>query len=266
LLSVVEKPTHTTDEPVIVPASGVSVTVTGFVAVAVPHTLVTVYVIVSGPGVIPVTIPPATDALLVVTAHPPPGTGSVNTIVEPIHTLARPVITPADASGFTVTGHIAEELPQELNNVYVIVSTPPATPVTIPAGVTEAFPVVTPHEPPGVGSVNVMIDATHTLSRPEMPATTGNGSTVTVIETLEVPQAFDLVKVISAVPADTPVTIPPGATVATPVLELLHAPACAVSISIIVADSHTVPEPVIGLTPGALVQFETTRILESSVI
>ena len=64
----------------------------------------------------PVTTPPAAvtvatgfEALL----HVPPGVPElVNVICAPEHTLSRPVIVPANANGFTVTGWLVVNVPQ----------------------------------------------------------------------------------------------------------------------------------------------------------
>jgi hypothetical protein len=54
--------------------------------------------------------------------------------------------------------------------------------------------------------------------------------------------------VITAVPPDTPVTIPvPGPTVATAVLPLLHAPPVVASFKIVVPPGHRVKVPMIGV-------------------
>ena len=49
--------------------------------------------------------------------HTPPGTGSVNVMVEPAHTLPGPKITPALGVLLTVTFSVAETEPQLLETV-----------------------------------------------------------------------------------------------------------------------------------------------------
>lgn len=85
-----------------------------FVAVAVPHTLVTRYMIVSIPLVIPVTTPPVTDALVLLLLHTPPVTAFESVIVDPMHTPEGPVIVPAFGNGLTVIPFVAETVPHEL--------------------------------------------------------------------------------------------------------------------------------------------------------
>jgi hypothetical protein len=74
----------------------------------------------------------------------------------------------------------------------VIVAPPAATPVTKPAEPTVAIAgALLLHIPPGVTSLNEVVAATHTFAIPVIEAgTTGNGFTVTIAVTDELPQPF----------------------------------------------------------------------------
>ena len=79
LLNVMVAPAHTADGPVIVPAVSGAATFTVLLLTAVPQPLVTVYRIVSRPGVSALTTPlpliAAIDGLVM--PHMPPGVGPV---------------------------------------------------------------------------------------------------------------------------------------------------------------------------------------------
>jgi len=98
-------PAHTDEAPVMVPETGGGLTVIIRLVLAVPHPLVTVYVIAAVPRATPVTIPDtptvATAALLLL--HTPPPTESLKGILTPGHTVVAPVMVPADGAAFTVT-------------------------------------------------------------------------------------------------------------------------------------------------------------------
>ena len=103
--NIMDEPTHTFDRPVIVPGSDDMFTVIVIVAVAVPHVLVTTYLIISEPAETPVTMPeeePTVATAVLLLLHTPPVTLSDKVMVEPIHTPERPVIVPAFGDGFTV--------------------------------------------------------------------------------------------------------------------------------------------------------------------
>src|ERR1035437_7275459 len=98
-VSVTVAPGHTPDGPLRLPALGNELMAIAFVAKALPQAFVTVYLIVSVPATTPVTNPPVdTDALVLDALHTPPGAGSVKVTDAPAHTLAGPVIVPADGA------------------------------------------------------------------------------------------------------------------------------------------------------------------------
>ena len=182
-VSVIVDPVHTVPGPLIVPATGVVLTVIFVVVVAVPHkALPSVNVIIVEPALIPPTIPvvePIVPIPVEPLLHVPPvpvAVTSVNVMVEPVHTTAGPVMAPAFADAFTVTitvvateTVVAIAAGHAFASVYDIVVvpalTPPTTPVVEP---TVPFAVlVLLHVPPGptpVLSLNVIDVPVHTVS------------------------------------------------------------------------------------------------------
>ena len=135
------------------PALGKAVTVTGWVAVALPQLLVTVYMMVSMPPLMPVTTPETeTVALPLDALQVPPGARSARGIVAPVHTADSPVMVPAVRKGPMVTTLVTDAVPQALVTVYLIVSVPGVMPVSRPAEVIVAVALVTLQVPPGVAS------------------------------------------------------------------------------------------------------------------
>ena len=119
LLNVTLAPTHTADGPVMVPAEVGEPTFTTWVAVSVPQLLVTVYIIVSKPALMPPVTPvDSTTALPLVALHVPPAMPLlVKGMPEPIQTLPLPEITPASGNGLTVTLRVAAVAPQPVVTV-----------------------------------------------------------------------------------------------------------------------------------------------------
>ena len=97
------------------PASFEAVMLTTFRAMAVPHTLVTLYFIVSVPAATPVASPEllmvANDVELLL--HVPPDTVLVYVVAAPTASVAAPEITPAD-SVLTETALVVDAVPQLL--------------------------------------------------------------------------------------------------------------------------------------------------------
>lgn len=108
---------------------------------------------VSTPAARPVTVPPVTEALLLVALQAPPAAGSVSTIEDPAHTLPGPLIVPAVRNAPIDIGLIALAVPQLLVTVYTTVSVPGVTAVTRPDALpTVASVLVMLHIPPVAGS------------------------------------------------------------------------------------------------------------------
>jgi hypothetical protein len=74
---------------------------------------------VAVPAVTPVTVPvlPTVATPVAVLLHAPPVAASVKPVVEPAHTIAVPVMLPADGNGLTVTVVVAAAVPQPLVTV-----------------------------------------------------------------------------------------------------------------------------------------------------
>ena len=173
-VNVTDEPVQTVEGPVMAPSSGNGFTVTAFVAFVMPHAFVIVYLMVSTPADIPVTmppigmpltVPPITVACALLALQVPPFVLSVNIIEDPTHTLDGPVMLSTICSVSTLTIFIAVSVPHKLVTAYIIVSIPAEIPVTTPP-TTIARALLLVHVPPVVVSVNVMIEATHTLEGP----------------------------------------------------------------------------------------------------
>ena len=181
---------HTRAGPLMQPAVGVRFTVTGAVVSEVPQELLTEYVMVTLPVVMPVTTP---DELTVATVlleliQVPPLTLGVRVMLLPVHTDEGPVRLPAGKDELTVTTMVAWALPQVLVTVYIIVSVPALIPPTRPELFTVAKPLVALQVPPLTVGVRVMPEPMHTkLVPPRVPAL-GNGRMVVVAVATDVPQ------------------------------------------------------------------------------
>jgi hypothetical protein len=112
--SVVVRPRQTALTPVMVPANGKGLTVIMCIATLLPHELVTVYNTVSVPAVIPVTVPPSTEARVLVTLQLPPVTVGVMLIVDPAHTVPEPESVPAAGNANMVIVLVTVVVPQIL--------------------------------------------------------------------------------------------------------------------------------------------------------
>ena len=174
-------PGHTLVGPDIVPDPDDGPTVMILVAVASPQLLNMVYDIVSVPGVTPVKTPSAVIvAWPLLLLHAPPATLSDKVMSDDTHTTEGPVIVPALSAGFTVIGLVVVMVPQATVTVYMIVSAPAATPVTIPVGETVALVFELLHTPPVVPSVSAIVVPTHTTEdAPVILLIAGAGLTVT---------------------------------------------------------------------------------------
>jgi hypothetical protein len=172
---------------------------------------------------------------------------SVKGIVAPTQTLDAPVIGSAFGAALTVMVFVVDTVPHELVTLYMMVSIPPVTPVTMPpATVAEALLLL--HVPPATASVRVIVEPMHTLEGPViLPAF--DGLTVTVRVALQPPvNAYIIVDV----PVATPETIPePLPTVATDVLLLVQLPPAMASLNVIVDPAQTVAGPAVVMGAGA---------------
>jgi hypothetical protein len=158
-LKTVLCPSHTWFIPVIAGGAGFTVTVT-----LLKQPVVSEYVITAVPDEAPVTTPPdgptvATIGLPLV--HEPPDTESARVIAAPAQTTIGPEMP--EGNGFTVSGLVAMQVePSEK----VMVVTPAATPVTIPADPTVAIPVLLLLHIPPPASLKVVVEPIHTCVTP----------------------------------------------------------------------------------------------------
>jgi len=160
------------------------------VAMALPQLVVTVYLMVSRPGVMPVTTPPALMvALPLLALHTPPEVALLKVMAAPAHTLVAPVIAPTAGGPIMVIVFVAAAEPQLLLTVYTAVSTPAVTPVTIPVPLMVALLFVMLHNPPAVAFARVIIPPVHTLPGPLIVSTVGVVVTVSLMLTVVVQPA-----------------------------------------------------------------------------
>ena len=158
---------------------GLLLTVTVLV---VKQPLPSVYVIIDVPDVAPVTMPvvPPIVACVVLLLQVPPVGDEDNVVVDPMQTVAVPVITPG--FGFTVTVSVTEQ-PVKVE-VWVMITAPGDTPLSVlvdPGVVTVAIPGILLLQLPLDGSESVIVDPLQTVVGPEMAG--GLGLTVTEANT-----------------------------------------------------------------------------------
>jgi hypothetical protein len=133
-------------------------------------------------------MPPDTVALAFALLHVPPETISDSVIDEPTQTLAGPVITltPPDEFIVIVFAACAEQL--RLETVYIIVSMPAESPVTVPPA-TDAEVLLLLQTPPVVPSVKLIEEPVQTNAGPDMLPTTGELFIVIVLVAVPAPHA-----------------------------------------------------------------------------
>ena len=237
--SVIVKPEHTAESPVIAPALGDAFTVMLVVVVAEPQlTVVSVKVIIVVPAPTPYSIPvtgsmvPTAVLLLLHEPVPPDAVASESVIVNPVQTEGSPVIAPAFGDALTVILVVVVTVPQlTLVSVKVIVVTPALTPYTTPV-VAPTVPTAVllllhvPVPPDAVASARGIVNPVHTDEGPVIVPATGDAITVILVVVVAEPQETVVsVKVMIVVPALTPYKIPvTGSMVPTAVLLLLHVP------------------------------------------
>jgi hypothetical protein len=141
-------------------------------------------IVLHGPEAPPVTNPVAGFTVahtVLLLLHMPPDEPELNDVISPEHTVVMPVIAVGNAFTFIV----AVAIQPVAAKVYVIRDVPALTPVATPPpapgpGVIVATPVVALLQvPPGVASLNVVVEPTQTIVVPVIAA--GSGFTVTVV-------------------------------------------------------------------------------------
>ena len=123
-----------------------------------------------------------------------------------------------------------------------MVTTPADAPVTTPPATVATDGLLLVHAPPGVASLNVIDEPTHTVPGPDI----GPSGPLTVIGEVTVHEPT--VYVIVATPADTPLTLPVDDTTATPVLLLVHTPPPVASVNAIDELTHTAVGPTMAVS------------------
>ena len=122
---------------------------------------------------------------------------------------------------------------------------PAFTPVTTPAEFTMAIEVLEDVQiPPGVASLKIIGEFTHTEALPVTGATANGISTVIGNVLTEMPQVFVVAYEMVAVPGAIPVTKPEPLTVAIPGAPLLHEPPETGAVSKAEEDLQTAGGPV----------------------
>lgn len=168
--------------------------------------------------------------------HVPPVVALLNVVV-----LQKEVTPVIGVSGLTVT---VTEAIQPITVVYCMVVTPFEMPVTIPdvAPIVATVVLLLVHVPPGVASVNAVVNPWHTVVTPVIGA---KGYTVTVVTAV---QPSDVVYTIVAVPPDIPRAVPLlTPIVATAGLPLLHVPPVVPLLSVDVLPWQRLVVPVMAL-------------------
>ena len=119
---------------------------------------------------------------------------------------------------------------------------PALTPVTMPPAIPAAGELLL-HIPPVALLPKEVMAPAHTTGLPVIVPAWGNGFTVTIMVSVAVPQLLVVLYEMMALPALTPVTVPP-AIVAFGEPEL-HMPAAARLANVVIAPSQTIGSPVI---------------------
>ena len=217
----------------------------------VRHDVGSVYVMFVIPKLTPVTTPlvlftVATPGVLLV--HIPPVVLLPSAVVMPTHTFRLPVA--GDGSAFTLTVDIRI---QPVASVYVMRVVPAFRPVTTPPDVIEATDVLPlSHVPPTLLLFSVIVFPWHTIDGPVVLFGSGFTTTVALLR-----QPVGIVYVISALPADKPLTSPVALTPAVPGAPLLHTPPGVALSSCVVPLTHTCVLPLTEAGSG----FTTTSFV-----
>ena len=132
---------------------------------------------------------PTVATVVVLDAHVPPDVVSLSVVVAPAHMVVTPVM---GAIAFTIViALVAVALPQLFVTMYMAVSLPAVTPVTVPPLVMVAFPLLMLHEPPLTELDNVIVAPVNTDVAPLMVPAPGTAVTVTFMVATDAPQLPD---------------------------------------------------------------------------
>ncbi len=169
--------------------------------------------------------------------HVPALTGeTASVVVAATHIWVAPVILTTGLL-FIVTAAVGNDTQPETDDVKVNVAVPTATPVTSPALLTVAIEkLLVAHEPACEGATVTAVVKPGQIDVGLFKVAVGLASTV-MVKVLVHPVPLSI-KVITEVPADTPVTVLP-LTVATPGVPLDHVPP-EEGVNVVVAPTHMV--------------------------
>jgi hypothetical protein len=200
-----------------------------------------VYMILATPVEAAVTTPVLTTMVameVLLQLHVPPAVASLKRVVPPIQRVVVPIMP--DGRLFTVTKVVVE---QPETTEYVIVAVPGEKPVTTPPLVliVATMVLLLLHVPPATVLLNIVVPPKQMPVVPDIPD--GGGLMVTNAVAVQPP---DSVYVMTAVPADTPLTTPVTVTtVATDVFAVLHVPPVTASLKPTVSPTQVRKLPVI---------------------
>ena len=252
-------------DPEMVPAEGAAdtVTVVFVTAFAQPPEPARVYEMTEVPALTGLTTPVAvlTVATAVVAeAQVPPEIDALNVEVEPPVQSVEPPVTVATLVGaltVTVAVVVAFAHPPVPDTVYVITDVPAVKPETIPEELIVATAGVAEDQvPPVTGELKVEVPLEQMAVVPEIVPAEGAAVTVIVLVAVafEQPPVPVTVYVMVAVPAATPVIVPPEAE-AMLVLEEVQAPPETVEVKVVVEPTHTdcVPDKLPAEVAGLIV-------------
>ena len=124
----------------------------------------------------------------------PPEVASFNVVLEPTHIVVEPVIAATVGTVSTLSNAKARAVQlNALETLYIIVTEPELTPVTIPVEeLTVAIEVLLLNQkPPEVPSDKVVVPPIHSLVVPVIPSTVGSGLTVTFMVVVVVTVPFE---------------------------------------------------------------------------
>jgi len=188
-------PLATVAGPLRAATDGDGLTCNACLAVADPQLLVTVYIMVSVPGAMPYTEPEVEMVAWVVllTAHVPLETESVNRAVVPVHIMPGPASGATIGKGLTVMRAYATPVPQLFDNAYPMVTLPATSPATTPVVLTVAVAGVSDDHPPPTDALPSAIDdPTQTGITPVTGATPAVSTAILKVEACT-PQALFIV-------------------------------------------------------------------------
>jgi hypothetical protein len=206
----------------------------------------------------PVALTLATEALLLLQV--PPVVASLRVLVDPTHSVVRPLMLPATTEGSTTMSAVAIDVPHAVVMLYDMMAVPADTAVTRPVVPTVAIDAsLVPHTPPAMVSVNDRVAPAHMVVVPMISPGSGMVFTLTGRVATAVPQAPLTVYVMVAAPVAMPLTTPDASTVAIAVLLLLQVPPGIASVNVPTPPRHTKPLP--RMLPASVALFTVMSLV-----